>query len=143
MLEGSVPEMLFRVNHDAGYWLSPPILDPAEPFIIRDAHHRAFQSAGHRSYGLFAAAGRDVNRGPSREAVPARDVTPTLLHLARFDMPLGLDGRVCAAALTPALRASRPVRTYETPLDREASSARAFGGADAIAARLRDLGYLE
>ena len=55
----------------------------------------------------------------------------------------GLDGSVAAGVLDAAHVTERPVSTYETRLEREPTSAEDAADRDAVARRLRDLGYME
>ena len=138
------PEVLFSIDVDAGYWMGPPILDAAEPFLIRDRRHPAFQAAGHRREGLCLIAGPHAARGRAPDPVPARNLAPTLIYLAGGDIPEGLDGSVHSDAIdaghllaeTPR---ARPMQTEREPVEPHASA----GGAEAVERRLRDLGYLE
>lgn len=137
------PKLLVRVNYEAGYWMAPPILDPAEPFLIRDTHHPAFQRAGHRPHGLFVAAGSDVGAGEGDQPIAIQDVAPTLIHLAGGTAPEGLDGHTDRRLLAREALAARPPATRWTPLERErGETSYSDEQRQAVEGRLRDLGYM-
>lgn len=139
-----VPELLFSVDVDAGYWMGPPILDAAEPFLIRDPRHPAFQAAGHRREGMFVLAGKGVASGQADRPVPARDVAPTLMYLAGGDIPEGLDGAPYTPALDAAALEARPPTFRPMPLQREpVHPSGDDADREAVERRLRGLGYLE
>jgi predicted AlkP superfamily phosphohydrolase/phosphomutase len=99
-------------------------------------------SSDHRHLGIFLAAGPRIASGSSA-ALNLYDVCPTSLALLEQGVPENLDGRVVTEALDAAWLNHHPVVTVP------ARSTRAPGGdiseeeAAAVAAHLKDLGYIE
>ncbi len=100
-------------------------------------------SADHRPLGILAAAGPRIARGAIEEP-SLLDVAPTMLALLEQPVPEGLDGAVAAGLPSPSFLQRHPVRTAQA--ERTLGAA---GGdysedeAAAVAAHLRDLGYIE
>ncbi len=96
--------------------------------------------------GIFVFCGPGVKPGVRDVQPGIEDVTPTALHMVGVPVPASMDGRVLTECLTEAFLAERPVARGEGDLAVE-------GGApgqgvdedeqERIAAKLRDLGYIE
>jgi predicted AlkP superfamily phosphohydrolase/phosphomutase len=101
-------------------------------------------SADHRPLGLFAARGPSIAAGAATE-LSLMDVCPTTLALLDEAIPEGLDGRVVHEALTPEFLAAHPMRKTDA-IDRGPGT-EDLGYSDdeaaAVAAHLKDLGYIE
>jgi predicted AlkP superfamily phosphohydrolase/phosphomutase len=137
--EGRSPH-LFPFLRDQRYELSDTI---AAASAFTD--HRDRPWGYHHSDGVFVAAGPNAAAGRLDAGLDIVDVLPTVLHLAGFAVPAGLDGHVVDGALSAAA-AGRPVvtaapaeqgdeRTTEYPFSRQEEAE--------IEESLRGLGYLE
>ena len=99
-------------------------------------------SSDHRPEGIFVAAGPRIKAGHS-SALSLYDVAPMLLALLEQPIPDGLDGAVPTAAIDRAFLERHPIRSTLR------SGARTSGGeyseeeAAAVAAHLKDLGYID
>jgi hypothetical protein len=100
-------------------------------------------SSDHRPLGIFAAAGPRIAGGSTSE-LALYDVCPTSLALLEQIVPGGLDGTVAEAALNGDFLRRAPVRIGDAAAAR-ASGDDAFSEdeAEAVAAHLKDLGYIE
>ncbi len=98
-------------------------------------------SSDHRPVGIFVAVGPGIARGASK--LHLHDICPTALALLDQPVPDGLNGAVAADVIDPFLQA-HPVRRGSQIGGRDGSE----GGysddeAAAVAAHLKDLGYIE
>lgn len=99
-------------------------------------------SSDHRPLGILVAAGPRIVRAESGERA-LYDVCPTSLALLEQPVPPGLDGEVATEIIDPEWLAAHPVERGSD------GGARSVGGefsqdeADAVAAHLKDLGYIE
>jgi predicted AlkP superfamily phosphohydrolase/phosphomutase len=100
-------------------------------------------SSDHRPLGIFAAAGPRITKGSVSE-LALYDVCPTSLALLEQVVPGGLDGTVATAALSDDFLRDAPVRIGDAAAARS-SDDDAFSDdeAEAVAAHLKDLGYIE
>lgn len=108
-------------------------------------------SSDHRPEGIFVAAGPNVVGGRSR-GLSLYDVAPLALALLGQAIPEGLDGGVPDEALTSAFLETHPIAVTARGPDRSVaarSPERPATGdysdeeANAVAAHLRDLGYID
>lgn len=100
-------------------------------------------SADHRPQGIFVAAGPRIAAGEVPE-LSLLDVCPTALALLGQKIPDGLDGTAATTALSPSFLGSQPVRTGAAVAAREAAeTGYSPDEAAAMAAHLKDLGYIE
>jgi predicted AlkP superfamily phosphohydrolase/phosphomutase len=113
------------------------VIDP-EPL----AGVEAAWSADHRPLGIFAAAGPRLASRDSGE-LSLLDVCPTALALLEQEVPDGLDGRVATEMLDDAFLAAHPVATGGAVGARDASGEYSETEAEAVAAHLKDLGYID
>ena len=99
-------------------------------------------SSDHRPEGIFVAAGPRIAPGTS-DPLSLYDVTPAMLALLERDVPEGLDGNVPLAVLDPGFLERHPVTIGARSLEREAGGEYSADEASAVAAHLKDLGYIE
>ena len=99
-------------------------------------------SADHRPLGIFVAAGPRMTTGASEE-LSLYDVCPTALALLEQPVPAGLDGHVASEAIDPTWLEEHPVRTTEGGASRAPGGDYSDEEAAAVAAHLKDLGYIE
>lgn len=99
-------------------------------------------SADHRPVGILVAAGPRIERGAAEE-LALYDVCPTALALLEQGVPEGLDGRVVTELLAPGFLAAHPIRIGEQVGSRAAGGEYSADEAAAVAAHLKDLGYIE
>ena len=129
----------------AGYRVSPG-REAAEGIVIPPAPLAgvdAAWSSDHRPLGIFVAGGPRIAAGSATE-LSLYDVCPTALALLDRAVPRRLDGSVAEDAIDPGFLASHPVRegtdaVHHPGGDGEYSEAEAA----AVAAHLKDLGYIE
>ena len=128
----------------AGYRVAPGrehtqavVIPPAPLAGVREAW-----SSDHRPLGIFAAAGPRIAGGSAGE-LALYDVCPTALALLDAEVPAGLDGRAATGALDAAWLERHPVRTGAAAPERSAGGAYSDEEAGAVAAHLKDLGYIE
>jgi predicted AlkP superfamily phosphohydrolase/phosphomutase len=104
-------------------------------------------SSDHRPEGIFVAAGPHIATGSeaplSLHDLSLYDIAPTALALLGQPIPEGLDGTVPTAALTDAFLQARPVTYGTRASSRDASGHYSDAEAAAVAAHLKDLGYIE
>ena len=128
----------------AGYRIAPsrgPESDlVSEPESL--AGVRQAWSADHRPEGVFVAAGPRISPGSIGE-LSLLDVCPTALVLLEQAVPEGLDGRVAKTSLDPGFLERSPVRSTGPAGSRIAEGTYSDEEAAAVAAHLRDLGYIE
>ena len=100
------------------------------------------RSGDHRPDGMFLAAGPHIRPGRLARTPGLIDLAPTILHLAGLPVPESMDGQVIADIFEPDFLQTHPPQIGPDlpPPD----PARALSDADnqAIADRLRGLGYL-
>lgn len=98
----------------------------------------------HRSDGVFLACGPQFKAGSKLEGANITDIAPTILHLSGLPVPDDMDGKVLLEAFQPDFTAQNPVKTAAAESFAEAGK-QDFSDTEneAIAKRLRSLGYLE
>jgi predicted AlkP superfamily phosphohydrolase/phosphomutase len=128
----------------AGYRVAPS-RGPAAELVAAPASLAGVDeawSADHRPHGIFVAAGPRIARGASEE-LDLYDVCPTALALLEQPVPDGFDGRVASEAIEVEWLRDHPVRSTEGGLRRAADGEYSDDEAAAVAAHLKDLGYIE
>lgn len=144
---------LIADSWSAGYRVAPG-REPEGPIVIPPAPLAGVQvawSSDHRPLGVFVGAGprvaqgaldRDGHAGAAAE-LSLLDVCPTALALLGQPVPEGLDGRVATEALDDAFVQEHGVRTIPPPQKRDATGTYSVEEAEAVAAHLKELGYIE
>lgn len=99
-------------------------------------------SSDHRPLGIFVAAGSRLAEGTPGE-LRLYDVCPTVLALLGARVPDGIDGRVATEVLDPDWLGKNPIRIASTIAERETDGGYSDEEAAAVAAHLKDLGYIE
>lgn len=128
----------------AGYRVAPA-REPGGDIVIPPAPLAgvgAAWSADHRPLGIFVAHGPRIASGAAEE-LNLYDVAPTSLTLLEQPVPGGLDGKVATAALAPAFLEAHPVRSVDKIEARDSGGEYSDEEAAAVAAHLKDLGYIE
>jgi predicted AlkP superfamily phosphohydrolase/phosphomutase len=127
----------------AGYRVAPR-RDPSEVVLAPAALAgvREPWSADHRPQGVFVAGGPHIARGRVDE-LSLYDVCPTALALLEGEVPDGLDGRVAEEVLDERWLSDHPVRRSGPARPREPGGYYSEDEAGAVAAHLKDLGYIE
>ena len=100
----------------------------------------------HRLDGILMLSGSGIRKGVQLDPAQIQDVVPTALYLQGLPIPADMDGKVLSEAIEPALLDRRPVE-YSTPTESSEKgdpSGEVYSEeeAEAVANRLRDLGYL-
>lgn len=125
----------------AGYRVAPS-RGPADGYVADPASLAGVEvawSADHRPEGIFVAGGPRIAPGTGK-ALQLYDVCPTSLALLGAPVPEGLDGRVAERALTDAVV---PASGGEAAAVRHTHGDYSEDEAAAVAAHLKDLGYIE
>jgi len=99
-------------------------------------------SADHRPLGVFLAAGPRVVGGGAAE-LSLLDVCPTKLALLEQPLPAGLDGSVARAAIDARWLGAHPPTITADAHARQPGGEYSEEEAAAVAAHLKDLGYIE
>jgi predicted AlkP superfamily phosphohydrolase/phosphomutase len=100
-------------------------------------------SSDHRPLGIFVAAGPRIVANGSPGELRLYDLCPTTLALIGAPVPDGIDGRVATEVLNPDWLGNNPVRIASTVAERETDGGYSDEEAAAVAAHLKDLGYIE
>jgi predicted AlkP superfamily phosphohydrolase/phosphomutase len=111
--------------------------------IVTPQHPR--RRGDHRRDGIFLAQGPDVASGAMSPFPQITDLAPTILYLLGLPIPGHVDGRVLTEIFQPDYTASHPVLHggSVSPTRRDADPPPSTQETTEIAARLRDLGYLD
>jgi predicted AlkP superfamily phosphohydrolase/phosphomutase len=131
----------------AGYRVAPS-RDPEGDLVTDPLNLSGVQeawSSDHRPVGILAAAGPRIARGTSEE-LSLMDVCATSLALLEQEVPSDLDGRVADEILDRGFLADHPVRTGGSSAGRGPEGNTDEYSAEeaaAVAAHLKDLGYIE
>jgi predicted AlkP superfamily phosphohydrolase/phosphomutase len=99
-------------------------------------------SSDHRPVGIFVAAGPRIARGEAHE-LSLYDVCPTALALLEQAVPDNLDGRVATEVLEAGWLEQHPVESGGPAGERAAGGEYSDDEAAAVAAHLKDLGYID
>lgn len=99
-------------------------------------------SSDHRPIGVFVAAGPNVAQVESPE-LSLMDVAPTCLALLGQAIPEDLDGAPATAMLDSGFLERSPLRISKGAGERSAAAEYSDEEAAAVAAHLKDLGYIE
>ena len=127
----------------AGYRVAPGrrpseiVIDPAPLAGVDEAW-----SSDHRPLGILVAAGPRIAAGLAAE-LDLFDLCPTALALLEQPVPDDLDGRVAVEALEPSWLEDHPVIEVAAAGERAAGGDYSDEEAAAVAAHLKDLGYIE
>ncbi|MEW4529454.1 alkaline phosphatase family protein [Maioricimonas sp. JC845] len=100
----------------------------------------------HHYEGMFLAKGPGIRKGHRLDECRIVDVAPTMFHLLGQPIPRDFDGHVLEDIFEPGESAAAPeyCDSAERTLDRdEASATYSDEEADAVARRLRELGYID
>jgi predicted AlkP superfamily phosphohydrolase/phosphomutase len=127
----------------AGYRVAPG-REASEEMVVPAAPLAGVQSSwssDHRPVGILVGAGPRFASG--RGEADLYDVAPTTLALLEQGIPEGLDGRVLTPALDEGFLAAHPVRTLDAVESRTGEGTYSEEEAAAVAAHLKDLGYIE
>jgi predicted AlkP superfamily phosphohydrolase/phosphomutase len=128
----------------AGYRVAPGRA-PSEDIVIPPAPLTGVGeawSSDHRPLGIFVAAGPRLRRGTAAE-LSLYDVCPTALALLGQAVPQGLDGHAATEALDGRWLQAHPVVGAPGAPSKASAGEYSQEEADAVAAHLRDLGYIE
>ncbi len=140
---GMAPDLMLD-SWSAGYRVAPG-REPTVDVVIPPSPLAGVQepwSADHRPLGILVAAGPRIATGAADE-LSLYDVCPTALALLEQAVPEGLDGRVATGVIEPRWLRDHPVRTSGGPGGRDEAGQYSDEEAAAVAAHLKDLGYIE
>jgi len=130
------PDLIVTIDpdHSVVPTLGPTLITPI-PQLLR--------TGDHRPEGIFLAHGPNMESGQLSETPHLIDIAPTILHLAGAAIPPSMDGRVLTEAFSPGyLTRYPPRRGRDLPLP-QPPGALSDEESDAVASRLRGLGYLD
>ena len=128
----------------AGYRVAPAreqgteVVVPPDPLAGVDVAW----SSDHRPVGIFTAAGPHLGTAHPAE-LNLFDVCPTSLALLEQPVPAGLDGRPAESVMSDVFLSEHPVTIGDTAGPRETGGEYSEDEAEAVAAHLKDLGYIE
>lgn len=128
----------------AGYRVAPA-REPSGEVVIPPAPLAGVDvawSSDHRPMGIFVGAGPRLAAGGS-DAFDLRDVCPTALALLAQTIPDDLDGQPAIGALDDGFLVANPIERTGGSAERSASGEYSDEEAAAVAAHLKDLGYIE
>lgn len=147
IFSGDCAEMapdLMLDSWSAGYRVAPA-RERSDEFVIPPAPlagvHEAW-SADHRPLGIFVAAGPRIAGGRSEE-LDLYDVCPTALALLGQPVPADLDGRAATETIDSAWLGAHPLVVAGASAPRASGGEYSADEAAAVAAHLKDLGYIE
>ena len=134
-LADDVPDLLIvPAPHVAMETLNGPLSGSAVEAVD---YYRDFHIGGHASDGVVVVAGEEVASGTQLEGAQLVDIMPTVLARHGVGVPADLDGGVLNDAFDDTIKAATvdPIKSRERVSDEEHH--------EAVASRLRDLGYRE
>jgi predicted AlkP superfamily phosphohydrolase/phosphomutase len=100
-------------------------------------------SGDHRPEGILICKGPHIHRGECRITPTVYDLVPTVLYLAKLNVPAELDGRVIEEICAKEFLASNPVRIDSTASETSSEAGRLSEKEEKlIEEKLRALGYL-
>jgi predicted AlkP superfamily phosphohydrolase/phosphomutase len=99
-------------------------------------------SSDHRPEGILVGAGPRIEPGRPRPS-SLYDVAPTMLALLGQPLPENMDGDVIEGGLKGSFLAAEPVVRSGASGQRDATGEYSSEEADAVAAHLKDLGYID
>jgi predicted AlkP superfamily phosphohydrolase/phosphomutase len=128
----------------AGYRVAPA-RDAAGEVVVRPlplAGVNQAWSADHRPVGILVGAGPRIAAGNTDE-LALYGVCPTMLGLLEQPVPEGLDGRPATELMDAEWLDAHPIHTGNKTTARDAGGEYSEAEAAAVAAHLKDLGYIE
>jgi predicted AlkP superfamily phosphohydrolase/phosphomutase len=130
-------------------WYVPVARDGSRsdlPVIDALTGEYAANCGSHRVNGILMLYGNDIREGVQLSPAKIHDVIPTALYLLGLPVPADMDGQVLTAAIKQDRLEQQPIERGDTTsaVAGMASRDEAFSEeeAEAVANRLRDLGYL-
>ena len=99
----------------------------------------------HRLDGIVMLYGDDIREGVQLDPAKIHDVIPTALYLLGLPIPTDMDGQVLTTAIKADLLERQPIELGDSVSSMgDMASDQTFSEeeAEAVANRLRDLGYL-
>ena len=131
------PDIILTLDEDyaAVPTLGSTLITPIPPGQL-------LRSGDHRPDGMFLAAGPPIQPGRLARTPGLIDVAPTILHLAGLPVPESMDGQVIADIFQPDFWQTHPPQPGPDLPPPEAAQTLTPEETDAIADRLRGLGYL-
>lgn len=132
------------------------LLLPAEQFNLRqwgtgstlfDKHHHLDRTGNHSIRGLYAAYGAEVKQGGRQMDASILDIAPTVMFRLGAQIPIHLDGWVMTEIFDAGYLAQHEIERVEwSEVDPRSGETEgeiySDDEAEAVAKRLRDLGYL-
>jgi predicted AlkP superfamily phosphohydrolase/phosphomutase len=129
------PDLLFVVNE---YRSSVEINFARASYVDRPS--QPLRTGGHRSNGIFMAAGKHVIP-TSLELASVLDLAPTVLAMYNIPLPAALDGRVLVDCLDPEFVESLNIRHLDADATRS-EPVEEKGNLDEMRKTLEALGYM-
>ena len=120
---------------------SQPAFQPSIP-----AEDASVISGDHRRFGVFLAVGPNIKKAQRVEGARIIDLAPTILYLLASPISEGMDGKMLSIIFHEPALIKNPFRIERHMLDDQAEEnipEYSENEKEAIADRLRQLGYLE
>lgn len=106
------------------------------------SEQRLGNSGDHRPNGILIAAGPPINAGQTLTGARLIDLAPTLLYLLGVPVPDDMDGLVLWEAIRETYRADHPLKRQTAVIPTNPTTPLSPSEEQAVARRLRDLGYM-
>lgn len=131
------PDIILTLNTDyaAVPTLGSTLITPVPPGDL-------LRSGDHRPDGMFLAAGPHIRQGRLERTPGLIDLAPTILHLAGLPIPESMDGQVIQDIFEPEFLQKHPPQTGPDLPASHPDQRLSPAENEAIADRLRGLGYL-
>jgi predicted AlkP superfamily phosphohydrolase/phosphomutase len=129
-------------------WYMPVHRDGTDgdlPVIDKLTGEYAVNCGSHRLDGIVMLYGDDIRKGVHLDPAKIHDVIPTALYLLGLPIPTDMDGQVLTTAIKADLLERQPIELGDSVSSMgDMASDQTFSEeeAEAVANRLRDLGYL-
>jgi hypothetical protein len=132
------PDLLFEIDERYFTYISEDNISRGNQFLeLRDSQHARI--------GLLGCAGPAFAGGTPEDPLSLMDIAPTVLYALGARIPDDLDGRLPLDLFSAEHRAAHAVEFYHDSAELPAAVTPGYSPEEeqAIARRLRDLGYLE
>jgi predicted AlkP superfamily phosphohydrolase/phosphomutase len=133
------PAFITKPSFEGG--LRGEVCEPVKSFHSE----RAEWSGTHRLQGIVLLKGQSFQRGIQIHGSHILDIAPTIFYMLGLPVPVDFDGQILTQAFTQEYLAAHPLTTKEATEEvrHRAEATYSSDEEEKIAAKLKDLGYLE